>query len=60
MNNTKTPTAQKKIFPLRLSQETYRQIRYCVQKKQEEKDYNGYSVNDYLTEIIEKSLKKKI
>ncbi len=60
MNNTKTPTVKKKMFSLRLPLDTYKKIRICVQKKQEEKNYDGYSINDFLTEIIEEKLKEKI
>lgn len=56
MNNTKTPTADKKVFPLRLPPQTYKKIREIVQKEKDKGNY-AYSINDFLTEIIEKGLK---
>lgn len=58
MNNTKTPTVQKKIFPLRLPPDLYKKVRKEVQKEKDKGNY-AYSINDYLTEIIEKELKEK-
>ncbi|MBR3144842.1 MAG: hypothetical protein IKF53_02985 [Clostridia bacterium] len=57
MNKTKTPTVDKKTFPLRLPPNTYRQVRSEVQKEKDKGNY-AYSINDYLTEIIEKELHK--
>ena len=57
MNKTKTPTAEKKTFPLRLPPDTYRQVRNEVQKEKDKGNY-AYSINDYLTEIIERELRK--
>lgn len=56
MNKTNTPTVNKKMFTLRLTPETYRKIRENVNKIKEKDGYN-YSINDYLTELIEKGLK---
>ena len=50
MNNSKTPTAEKTMLPLRLSPEIYKKIRDKVNKKKDEK--RGYSINEYLTELI--------
>lgn len=58
MNNTKTPTAEKKSFPLRLPPDMYKKIREIVENKKKKDNY-GYSINDCLTEIIEKGLKEK-
>ncbi len=57
MNKTKTPTADKKTFPLRLPPDIYRQVRNAVQKEKDKGNY-AYSINDYLTEIIERELRK--
>lgn len=57
MNNTKTPTAEKKTFPLRLPPDTYRRVREKVQVEKAKGNY-AYSINDFLTEIIEKGLKE--
>ena len=57
MNNSETPTCQKVMFPVRLTPELYRAMMDRVQS--EKKDERGYSVNQYLTELIEKDLKKK-
>ena len=58
MNKTKTPTVEKKTFPLRLPQKMYKQIREKVNEIKENENY-AYSINDFLTEIIEKGLKEK-
>jgi len=57
MNKTKTPTVEKKTFPLRLPPNTYKKIRARVNKIKESDNY-AYSINDFLTEIIEKALKE--
>ena len=58
MNKTKTPTADKITFPLRLPPTTYKKIRARVNEIKENENY-AYSINDFLTEIIEKGLKEK-
>ena len=58
MNKTTTPTVFKKTFPLRLPPDTYKKVRDRVQKEKNKGNY-AYSINDYLTEIIEKELEKK-
>ena len=55
MNKTKVPTSEKKIFPLRLPPELYRKIRRIVFIEQNNGNY-GYSINDCLTQIIEKEI----
>ena len=57
MNKTKTRTVDKKTFPLRLPPDIYKKVRDKVQKEKDKGNY-AYSINDYLTEIIEKSLKE--
>lgn len=56
MNNTKTPTVDKKTFPLRLPPDTYKKVRDIVQKEKDKGNY-AYSINDFLTKIIEEGLK---
>ena len=58
MNKTKTPTVDKVSFPLRLPPKMYKQIRDKVNEIKENENY-AYSINDFLTEIIEKGLKEK-
>jgi len=58
MNNTKTPTAEKVMFPLRLPPDMYKKIREIVESEHKKENY-GYSINDCLTEIIEHGLKEK-
>ena len=58
MNKTKTPTVDKVTFPLRLPPKMYKQIREKVNEIKENENY-AYSINDFLTEIIEKVLKEK-
>lgn len=57
MNKTKTPTADKVTFPLRLPPTVYKKIRTRVNEIKENENY-AYSINDFLTEIIEKGLKE--
>ena len=57
MNKSDTPTKQKIPIPLRLPPELYEQMMEVVQKKK--KKERGYSVNQYLTEILSKDLKEK-
>ena len=57
MNKTKTPTADKITFPLRLPPHMYKKIRAKVNKVKENDNY-AYSINDFLTELIEKGLKE--
>ena len=57
MNKTKTLTVDKVTFPLRLPPKMYKQIREKVNEIKENENY-AYSINDFLTEIIEKGLKE--
>ena len=57
MNKTTTPTHEKIMIPLRLPPEIYSRMMDEVQKKK--KDVRGYSVNQYLTEILTKDLEGK-
>ena len=57
MNKSDTPTKQKIPIPLRLPPELYAQMMEVVQKKK--KKERGYSVNQYLTEILTKDLEEK-
>lgn len=57
MNNTKTPTVEKIVFPLRLPPDLYKEVRKEVQKEKDKGNYS-YSINDFLTEIIEERFKE--
>ena len=57
MNKTDIPTKQKISIPLRLPPEIYEQMMEVVQSKK--KKERGYSVNQYLTEILAKDLEEK-
>ena len=57
MNNSKTPTSEKIGIPLRLEPKLYEKMMDRVQKKK--KKQRGYSVNQLLTELLEKELKEK-
>ena len=57
MNKSDTPTKQKISIPLRLPPELYEQMMEVVQKKK--KKERGYSINQYLTEILSKDLEEK-
>jgi len=56
MNNSDTPTHQKIMIPLRLPPNIYDRMMSEVQKRK--KKERGYSVNQYLTEILSKDLEK--
>ena len=58
MNKTKVPTANKITFSLRLTPTTYKKIRAKVNEIKENDNY-AYSINDFLTELIEKGLKEQ-
>ena len=55
MNKTTTPTHQKFMFPLRLPPDLYKQVRDRVQAEKDTGHYS-YSINEYLTELIEKEM----
>ena len=57
MNKSSTPTYQKIMIPLRLPPEIYHRMMDEVQKKKKEE--RGYSVNQYLTEILSRDLEEK-
>ncbi|MBQ6907477.1 MAG: hypothetical protein IJQ28_03775 [Clostridia bacterium] len=57
MNTSDTPTHQKIMIPLRLPPDIYDRMMNEVQKRKKKK--RGYSVNQYLTEIISRDLKKE-
>ena len=57
MNKTNIPTYEKIMIPLRLPPEIYNRMMDEVQKKK--KDERGYSVNQYLTDILIRDLEEK-
>ena len=57
MDKSNTPTNQKIMIPLRLPPDIYNQMMDKVQRKK--KDERGYSVNQYLTDILTKDLEGK-
>ena len=58
MNKTKTPTVDKITYPLRLPPKLYKEIRAKVSGIKEKDNY-AYSINDFLTELIEKEIIEK-
>ena len=58
MNKTKVPTTDKVKFTLRLTSSVYKKIRAKVEEIREVEGYS-YSINDFLTSLIEKGLKEK-
>jgi len=58
MNKTKVPTIDKVSYLLRLTPSMYKKIRARVEEIREVEGYS-YSINDFLTELIEKGLKEK-
>lgn len=59
MNKTETPTVQKITFSLRLSPLTYKKLRAKVNEIKEKDNY-AFSINEYITDLIENSLNEKI
>ena len=57
MNKSDTPTKQKIPIPLRLPPELYEQMIELIHERKKEE--RGYSVNQYLTEILTKDLEEK-
>ena len=57
MNKSAIPTKQKISIPLRLPPDIYEKMMEVVQKKK--KAERGYSVNQYLTEILTKDLEEE-
>ena len=58
MNKSEIPTYQKIMLPLRLEPEIYDLMVARVQKRK--KKTRGYSINQYLTELIEEDLKRRL
>lgn len=54
MNNTQTPTEEKVMIPVRVPREVYRTMMDMIHRKKE--DDRGYSMNQYLTDLIEADL----
>ena len=57
VNKSDTPTKQKIPIPLRLPPELYEQMMELIHERKKEE--RGYSVNQYLSEILAKDLKEK-
>ena len=57
MNDTGTITYEKIMIPIRLTPETYEKLIDAVQAKK--KVSRGYSINQFVTSLIEKELKLK-
>ena len=55
MNNSGTPTYEKILIPVRLPPEIYEKVMERVHLKK--KKHRGYSMNQYLTELLCKDLK---
>ena len=54
MNNSKVSTQEKVMLPLRLPPDVYQKVRRKVNEKKD--DIRGYSINEYLTELVMKDL----
>jgi len=57
VNKSNTPTNEKIMIPLRLPPDIYHRMMDEVQKKKKEE--RGYSVNQYLTDILTNDLEGK-
>lgn len=57
MKERDIPTKEKVMIPLRISEELYKKIRDKVNKK---KDIaRGYSINKYISELIENNIEEE-
>ena len=56
MNNSGTPTYEKVLIPVRLPPEIYEEVIERVHQRK--KKHRGYSMNQYLTELLSKDLKE--
>ena len=54
MNSSKVSTQEKVMLPLRLPPDVYQKVRRKVNTKKD--DIRGYSINEYLTELVMKDL----
>ncbi len=54
MNCSEIPTVEKIMLPVRLPPELYKKLRNKVNQGKNQK--RGYSINEYLTELIRKDL----
>lgn len=59
MNKSKTPTSKKVMTPLRLDPELFSKIQQKVYGEKL-KGRRGYSINEYITDLVDKDLKEKI
>ena len=57
MNKSGIPTRQKVMIPLRIPMELYTEMVEAVHTAK--KDDRGYSMNQYLTDLVEKDLHAK-
>ena len=57
MNNTSTLTEEKVMIPVRIPKEVYRTMMDMIHRKKE--DDRGYSMNQYLTDLIAADLFRK-
>jgi len=57
MNKSDVLTVEKIMLPLRLSPDIYNKVRKAVNDKKTKE--RGYSINQYLTELITKDLEGK-
>lgn len=57
MNKSDVTTYEKIMIPLRLPPDTYQKMMDKVQK--EKKKQRGYSINQFVTALIEKDLEEK-
>ena len=57
MSNYDIPTMQKIMLPVRISPDLYKKMRDKVNRQKEED--RGYSMNEYLTDLIRRDLEGK-
>lgn len=57
MGNCGTPTYEKVLIPVRLPPEVYEEIMELVHEQK--KEHRGFSMNQYLTELVVKDLKSR-
>lgn len=56
MKESEVKSKDKVMIPIRVSNELYKKIRQKVNKKKDED--RGYSINKYISELIEKNLRR--
>lgn len=57
MSEKDIPTKEKIMIPLRISDELYKKVRNKVNKEKDKA--RGYSINKYISELVENNIKEE-